>query len=120
MRDNSVALERNYPFSAMKTPYGKECKFYYADYYRGRESKTCRLLEKNANSEPWFEALCQTCPVPDILAANDCSNLRLRGWVGKGFLGLTRKVQVEAFCVEHGEVKEPGLGCGHCAELKAR
>ncbi len=60
-------------------------------------------------------SLCQTCPVPDILAANQNPNLRLRAHVAKGFLGLTKKVQVEAICVKHGiEVKDPKAGCEQC------
>ena len=99
----------------MRTPYGKECRFFYADYYRGRETQACRLLERNPDSEAWFVALCQTCPVPDILAANQNPNLRLRGRVAKGFLGLSKKVQVEAICVKHGvEIKEPKIGCKQC------
>ncbi len=105
----------------MKTPYGQECRFFYADYYRGRESEACRLIERNPESDPWFPALCQTCPVPAILAANQDPNLRLRGWVGKGFLGITKKVQVEAMCAEHGvEIKDPKAGCGVCREEKQK
>jgi hypothetical protein len=107
----------------MKTPYGKECRFFYADYYRGRETEECRLLERNPESEPWFVALCQTCPVPDILAVNQNPNLRLRATVARGFLGLTKKVQVEALCVKHGvEVKDPKVGCEQCrkaSEIKS-
>ncbi len=99
----------------MKTPYGKECKFFYADYYRGREDQNCRLLERNPDSDPWFPALCQNCPVPDILAANGNPNLRLRAWVGKGFLGITKKVQVEAVCGLHGvEILDSKKGCDQC------
>ncbi len=99
----------------MKTPYGRECKFFYGDYFRGHETQACRLLERNPNSDPWFVALCQTCPVPDILADNQNPNLRLRGWVDKGFLGLTKKVKVEAMCAKHGiEVPDPRLGCVQC------
>ncbi len=61
--------------------------------------------------------MCQTCPVPDIVAANENPNLRLRARVGKGFLGLTKKVEVEAICVKHGiEVKDPKAGCEKCRE----
>ncbi len=99
----------------MKTPYGKECKFYYADYFRGHETQACRLIERNPDSASWFVALCQTCPVPDILAANQNPNLRLRARVGKGFLGLTKKVQVEALCAKHGaEIRDPKAGCEQC------
>lgn len=101
----------------MKTLFGKECKFFYADYFRGRATQACRLLERNPNVERWSVGLCQTCPVPDILAANRCPNLRLRGRVASGFLGITKKVQVEAVCAQHDvEVKEPKVGCGHCHE----
>jgi hypothetical protein len=104
----------------MRTPFGKECKFYYADYFRGRNTQECRLIQHNPESERWFVALCQTCPVPDILLANQCPNLRIRGRVASGFLGLTKKVEVEAYCAEYGtEVTNPKVGCGHCHEFKA-
>ncbi len=99
----------------MKTPFGKECKFYYADYFRGHETQACRLLERNPESAPWFVGLCQTCPVPDILATNQNPNLRLRARVGKGFFGLTKKVEVEAMCAKHGvEIQDPKAGCAQC------
>jgi hypothetical protein len=77
----------------MKTPYGKECKFYYSDYFRGRESEECRLIENNPDSDKWFPALCQNCPVPDILLANQCQHLRLYGRVSKALFGLSKKVE---------------------------
>lgn len=99
----------------MKTPYGKECQFFYADYFRGHETQVCRLLERNPDSESWSVALCQTCAVPDILAANQNPNLRLRGRAVKGFLGLTKKVQVEAMCAKHGvAIPDPKIGCLQC------
>lgn len=99
----------------MKTPYGKECKYYFADYVRGRETQACRLLENNPESEAWFPSLCQTCPVPDILRQNQCSHLRLYARVGKSLFGLARKVEVEGFCNEQFlEVKDRRVGCGHC------
>lgn len=102
----------------MKTPYGKECKFYYSDYFRGRESVECRLLANNPESEKWFPALCQNCPVPDILAANQCPHLRLYGHVGKTLFGLAKKVEVEGFCDRQFlDVKDPHVGCGHCHEV---
>ncbi len=102
----------------MKTPYGKECKFYYADYLRGRETEECRLLENNPESEPWFPALCQTCPVPDILLTNQCEHLHLYARVGKTLFGLSKRIELEAFCDQHFlEVRDPRRGCGHCHEL---
>ena len=103
----------------MKTPYDKECKFFYGDYARGRATQECRLLDNNPESENWFPALCQNCPVPDILAANQCKHLRLYGRVGKSLFGLSKKVEVEGFCEQtFVEVKEPRVGCGHCHEIE--
>ncbi len=99
----------------MQTPYGKACRYYYEDHLRGRETKECRLLEKNPAGGAWKPALCQTCPVPDILRANACENIVLEGRVSKGFLGLTEKVTVFAVCTEQmAEVKQPKTGCGKC------
>ena len=101
----------------MKTPYGKTCRYYFSDYYRGRETQACRLIEQNPTAGAWKPALCQTCPVPDILLANACPNLVLRARIGKTFFGWLAQVQVEAACREHRvEVKQPRVGCGHCHE----
>lgn len=99
----------------MKTPYGKECKYYYADYYRGKNTQECRLIQANPSSDPWKPALCQTCPVPDILKANGSPNLVLRARVGKSMLGLVQKVQVTAYCREHHvDIPNPKVGCSQC------
>ncbi|MEW5719860.1 MAG: hypothetical protein AB1817_14610 [Chloroflexota bacterium] len=99
----------------MKTPYGRECQFYYADYYRGRDTQECRLVQQNPDSAAWKPALCQTCPVPGILLANVCPHLVLRARVGKSFLGLTQKIQIEAACREYRvAVEKPQVGCGKC------
>lgn len=102
----------------MKTPYGKDCKYYYADYVRGRETSECRLIGDNPESDTWAPPLCQTCPVPDILMANQCEHLRLYGRVGKALFGLSKKVEVEGFCTQYfTDVKDPRVGCGHCHEV---
>ena len=99
----------------MRTPYGQECRYYYADYHRGRSEQTCRLVEGNPNSEPWIHDVCKGCPVPSILWANACENLRLQGRVVKGFMGFGRKVVIEATCAKiQGVVSEPHVGCGQC------
>ncbi len=104
----------------MKTPYGKECRFYYADYYRGHSTLECRLIEMNPASAPWKPALCQSCPVPDILQANGSPNLMLRARVGQSFLGLFQKVEVTAFCREHQvEIPDPKRGCEQCRKQAA-
>ncbi len=99
----------------MKTPFGKECKFYYSDYFRGKETAECRLLANNPETEKWFPALCQTCPAPDILLANQCPHLHLYARVAKTLFGLSKKVEVEGFCEQtFTEVAAPRVGCGHC------
>jgi hypothetical protein len=99
----------------VKTPYGFECRFYYADFYRGRSKQECRLIERNPASAPWEPSLCRNCPVPSILRANACPNMALEAQIVKGFLGLMRRVEVYAVCtLTATEVKEPHIGCGQC------
>ena len=101
----------------MITPAGEECRYYYEDYYRGREKQECRLIARNPRSEPWRPELCKTCPVPGILRANASPNLVLEAHVEKGFLGLRRRVVVDAVCAKHlVEIKEPHVGCRLCNE----
>jgi hypothetical protein len=101
----------------MITPAGTECRYYYADYFRGRERQECRLIAQNSQSEPWRPELCRGCPVPGITRANACQNLVLEGRVKRSFLGLSRRVEVDAVCSKHlVEVAEPHVGCGHCHE----
>ncbi len=105
----------------MKTRYGQNCRYYYADYFRGKETLECRLIQQNPASETWKPALCQTCPVPAILLANACPNLALHARVGKGLFGLTRKIEIEAACREYRvEVNQPHVGCGHCQQVLDR
>jgi hypothetical protein len=104
----------------MITPAGTECRYYYADYFRGREREECRLIDQNPKSEAWRPELCKNCPVPGILRANACPNLVMEGRVEKGFLGLSRKVAVSAVCSKYlVEVDKPQVGCGHCHEERA-
>jgi hypothetical protein len=101
----------------MITPAGSECRYYYADYFRGREREECRLLAQNPASEPWQPKLCGNCPVPALLRSNGCPNLVMEAEVKKGFLGLSRRVQVSAVCSKHLlTVDQPHIGCGHCHE----
>jgi hypothetical protein len=101
----------------MITPAGAECRYYYADYFRGRERQECRLLAQNPLSEPWRPDFCKTCPVPGILRANACPNLVLEGRVEKRLLGLRKQVAVTAVCSKYlVDVPEPHVGCGHCHE----
>lgn len=101
----------------MITPAGLECRYYYEDYFRGREKTTLLLLAQNPRSEPWRPAYCSTCPVPGILRANACPNMVLEGRVEKRLLGLKRQVAVEAVCAKYLESGfDPHIGCSHCHE----
>lgn len=99
----------------MKTPAGKECKFYYGDFFRGRNVESCRLIERNPDSLPWKPSLCHTCPVPEILRDNQSKTLKLDGKVVSKFLGLKQQVVVTGWCSEcFQEVADPRVGCPNC------
>jgi hypothetical protein len=101
----------------MKTPAGTECKYFYGDYFRGRNIEECRLLK--AAQERWTPDLCRTCPVPGIMQANACEFLQLRGRVARPIgAALQRRVQVSAYCEKvDRSVQEPKVGCGECHPL---
>ncbi|MCJ7696318.1 MAG: hypothetical protein MUO40_12975 [Anaerolineaceae bacterium] len=102
----------------MKTPYGKECPYFYGDYYRGRQFEECRLINKPDAFSNWDNKLCKDCKVPGIIMANACPNMTLNADVKNVFLGLFRKVKVTAYCSKsHSEVKKPEVGCGYCHRL---
>jgi hypothetical protein len=99
----------------MLTPAGTECPFYYADFFRGRNKQTCRLIERTPRGGTWSPDLCSNCRVPRILLANACPNLILQARVRSGLLGLKKRVEISAFCSQTlEEVDEPEIGCGRC------
>ena len=95
----------------MKTPAGTECKFFYGDYYRGRDHEECRLLGSS-----WRRDLCRTCPVPGIERANACEFMRLHGTVVRPLSAVfQRRVQVTTFCEKTERSGfDPHIGCGIC------
>lgn len=101
----------------MRTPAGKECKYFYGDYFRGRRLEECQLLK--AAGQTWSPDLCRTCPVPAIVQANACEFLQLRGSITRPASALfQRRVQVKAFCQKIDRaVSEPHIGCGECHPL---
>ncbi len=103
----------------MRTPAGKECKYFYGDYFRGRNTEECRLLK--ASRQRWSRDLCQTCPVPGILQANACEFLQLHGEVTRPASALfQRRVHITAYCEKvQRAVAEPHIGCGECHPLPA-
>ena len=95
----------------MKTPAGFECKYFFGDYYRGREHEECRLVGAD-----WKPALCRTCPVPSIDRANACEFMRLRTELGRPLKsGFQARVRVKTFCEKTGRSGfDPYIGCGIC------
>jgi hypothetical protein len=104
----------------MRTPAGVECRYYYEDFNRGRETQECRLIQSNPASAPWRPNCCRTCPVPAILQSNACTDMELEAWVGRRWLVLPQ-VRVRAFCTRTKQVvADPMVGCGHCHEERWR
>lgn len=99
----------------MRTPAGKECRYYFEDYYRGRQKQECRLLTQNPNSGRWKPSLCRSCPIPDIQRQNACPSLVLEARVQTSMLGMRQEVKVFAVCTRKMvEVTNPAIGCGEC------
>lgn len=99
----------------MITPAGEECRFYYEDFNRGRQTQECRLVARSRDSGPWTPSLCAKCPVPGILWANGSPDLRLEGRVVKRF-GFLRRMEIKAFCLRCiAVIEDPIRGCPTCA-----
>ena len=102
----------------MRTPAGKECRYFYGDYYRGRNVEECRLLADSAPAIPWKPALCNSCPVPDIVLANACTHLVLKPELHRPFPFIRQQVQVRTYCTKtERRAFDPHVGCGECHPL---
>jgi hypothetical protein len=100
----------------MRTPAGKECRYFYGDYHRGRKVEECRLLE--SADFVWIPYLCDKCPIPEILLANACENMEFKPMLERPFFFLKPIVRVSAFCTKNNiPVDEPRIGCGQCHPL---
>lgn len=101
----------------MRTPAGKECRYFYGNYFRGRSSEECRLLGESG--QRWTRDLCSTCPMPDILLANACEFLQFRAQVRRPLTAaLQRRVIISSWCDKtKRDVAEPRVGCGECHPL---
>lgn len=99
----------------MKTPTGRECSFFYGDYYRGRNFEECRGLVNPQDKLIWHSDFCKDCPVPNIQRNNSCPNLVLSTYIAKSW--FKKRMKVEASCSKTLErVNDPNIGCGHCHE----
>ncbi|MDW8227252.1 MAG: hypothetical protein RMJ60_05585 [Anaerolineales bacterium] len=98
----------------MKTPAGFDCKYFYGDYFRGRNLEECRLL-----GAAWEPRLCRVCPVPSIDRANACPSMRLQATVVRPLTAAFQKrVRVTTFCEKTSRTGfDPYTGCGDCHSL---
>jgi hypothetical protein len=98
----------------MRTPDGRECAFYYEDYFRGRSVQECRI-PKGERSAHWRPQDCAKCPVPEVLRANASPYLRLTLTIKQTLLGFSRKMAVHAWCERHDiPIPDPYTGCPGC------
>jgi hypothetical protein len=102
----------------MKTPAGKECRYFYGDYYRGRAREECRLLGSATPPLRWRAELCKTCPVPEILLDNACQYMVFEPFLQRSLPFLKQQVGVRTFCNKT-QLRgfDPHIGCGQCHPL---
>jgi hypothetical protein len=95
----------------MKTPAGTECKYFYGDYYRGRDHEECRLV-----GSAWTRNLCRSCPVPSIGRANSCEFMNLKAEISHPITSVFKgRVKVTTFCEKTQRSDfDPHIGCGEC------
>ncbi len=99
----------------MQTPAGRECPHYYEDFHRGRNTQECRLVKERQDSLRWQPGDCFRCPVPDILKANASPDLCLTLTIKPIFLGIGRRLEVDAHCAKHDiPIADPYVGCPQC------
>lgn len=102
----------------MRTPAGKECSYFFGDYFRGRDREECRLLSGSSPPITWNPQLCETCPVPDIQIANACTYMELGPSLGRPLPFMKSKVRVSAYCNKTDRSGfDPHIGCGECHRL---
>lgn len=101
----------------MLTPAGTECRHYFEDFHRGRNTQVCRLLEHTEQEGKWKPEFCATCQVPRIDQANACPNMILTIIPHTGILGIGKRMEINAHCTKTQQsVDIPQIGCGHCHE----
>ena len=94
----------------MRTPDGRQCDFYYEDFYRGADVQECRA-PRDPRSAAWSPDLCAKCTVPAILLANGSPWLELTVRFRRIPL-LGARVGVGARCTKHDLViDDPYTGC---------
>ncbi len=99
----------------MRTPRNRDCPYYYEDFNRGADIRQCRIA-RTRESERWQAGHCGRCPIPDIYAASGSALLDLTLTVRSGPFGKKPKYKVDAFCVMHGPIEDPFVGCLECTK----
>lgn len=95
------------------------CRYFYGDYFRGKNQESCRLIEANPdNQRPWRRKLCDSCPVPAILITSTSRDLLLEAEVKRKFLRDSVEITF-AVCSRHMlELSDPRY-CPECAREEA-
>lgn len=93
------------------------CRFFYEDYYRGRETTECRL-PKSRDSLRWERKICDSCPVPQILRETNTAHLAVEGTIRKRF-PFGERMEVFAICTKHMDQLPDGRTCPKCAAEQA-
>jgi hypothetical protein len=102
----------------MRTPAGRECSYFYGDYYRGRSQEECRLLGSNSPPIPWKREYCSTCPVPGIQLTNTCQFMVLKPKLARKLPFGKQEVRVQTFCTKTKRSGfDPHIGCGECHQI---
>ena len=93
-----------------------DCAYYYYDFHRGWEKESCRLLDSSPDpGGTWQRSLCNTCPVPGLLAKTNCQHLVLEGKVTRPL--FRTKVQVSfAMCSNSLEELSSPDQCSACSQ----
>jgi len=102
----------------MRTPAGKECGYFYGDYFRGRSKEECRLLGSASPLIVWKREFCNTCPVPGIQLANTCPSMVLIPKLARKLRFGKQELRIQTFCRKTNRSSfDPHIGCGECHKL---
>jgi hypothetical protein len=97
----------------MKNPAGKECIYFYGDYFRGRNHEECRLLL--SHDQQWLPHFCDNCPIPKINQANACGNMIFTPTAYRPMFIFKSKLTIAIYCNKcECNVNNPIIGCGQC------
>ncbi len=103
----------------MKKPVN--CRYFYGDYFRGRNKEECRLIDANpTNQHPWKRKLCDSCPVPEIIITSSSRDLGLEAEVKQGWLWNQQVNVTFAICRKHMRQLEDPHNCPECTAEQAK